>query len=116
MQLMEKGYYKNKCPKKKDQLTEGARRRAYAMRTEEPQQRVLFPDDLSGLPPVRKVEFCIDPISGAMPVARSPYMLAPSEMQELVNQLKELQDKGFIRPSHSPWEAPMLFVKKKDGA
>ncbi|GJW79367.1 putative reverse transcriptase domain-containing protein [Tanacetum coccineum] len=51
-----------------------------------------------------------------MPVAKSPYRLAPSEMQELSAQLQELQDKGFIRPSHSPWGAPVLFVKKKDGA
>ncbi|GKD07964.1 hypothetical protein Tco_1187649 [Tanacetum coccineum] len=51
-----------------------------------------------------------------MPVAKSPYRLAPSEMQELSAQLQELQDKGFIRPSHSPWRAPVLFVKKKDGA
>ncbi|GJU53025.1 putative reverse transcriptase domain-containing protein [Tanacetum coccineum] len=56
----------------------------------------VFPDDLS--------------------VVKSPYRLAPSEMLELSNQLKELQEKGFIRPSHSPWGAPVLFVKKKDGA
>ncbi|GJR55685.1 putative reverse transcriptase domain-containing protein [Tanacetum coccineum] len=74
----------------------------------------VFSDDLSGLPPERKVEFRIYLIPGAMPVARSPYRLAPSEMQELANQLKELQDMGFIRPSHSPWGAPVLFVKKKD--
>ncbi|GKF80907.1 hypothetical protein Tco_0239509 [Tanacetum coccineum] len=49
-----------------------------------------------------------------MPVAKSPYRLAPSEMQELSGQLQELQDKGFIRPSHSLWGAPVLFVKKKD--
>ncbi|GJX10959.1 putative reverse transcriptase domain-containing protein [Tanacetum coccineum] len=53
---------------------------------------------------------------GASPVVKSPYRLAPSEMLELSNQLKELQEKGFIRPSHSPWGAPVLFVKKKDGA
>ncbi|GJU53024.1 putative reverse transcriptase domain-containing protein [Tanacetum coccineum] len=52
----------------------------------------------------------------ALPVVKSPYRLAPSEMLELSNQLKELQEKGFIRPSHSPWGAPVLFVKKKDGA
>ncbi|GJS76775.1 hypothetical protein Tco_0726656 [Tanacetum coccineum] len=52
----------------------------------------------------------------ASPVVRSPYRLAPSEMLELSNQLKELQEKGFIRPSHSPWGAPVLFVKKKDGS
>nr|GFD06737.1 putative reverse transcriptase domain-containing protein [Tanacetum cinerariifolium] len=76
----------------------------------------IFPDDLSGLPPVREIEFCIDLIPGALPVVKSPYRLAPSEMSELSSQLKELQEKGFIRPSHSPWGAPMLFVKKKYGA
>ncbi|GJW10441.1 putative reverse transcriptase domain-containing protein [Tanacetum coccineum] len=54
-------------------------------------------------------------IPGTSPVVRFPYRLAPSKMLKLSNQLKELQDKGFIRPSHSPWGAPMLFVKKKDG-
>jgi len=76
----------------------------------------VFPDDLPGLPPIRQVEFRIDLIPNAAPVAKSPYRLAPSEMQELADQLKELQDKGFIRPSHSPWGAPVLFVKKKDGS
>ncbi|GKB48463.1 putative reverse transcriptase domain-containing protein [Tanacetum coccineum] len=76
----------------------------------------VFPDDLSGLPPQRQVEFRIDLIPGATPVAKSPYRLAPSEMQELSEKLQELQDKGFIRPSHSPWGAPVLFVKKKDGS
>ncbi|GJX91353.1 hypothetical protein Tco_0344679 [Tanacetum coccineum] len=55
-------------------------------------------------------------IPGAAPVARAPYRLAPSEMKELSKQLKELSDKGFIRPSSSPWGAPVLFVKKKDGS
>ncbi|GJT97331.1 putative nucleotidyltransferase, ribonuclease H [Tanacetum coccineum] len=76
----------------------------------------VFPDDLSGLPPQRQVEFRIDLVLGATPIAKSPYRLAPSEMQELSGQLQELQDKGFIRPSHSPWGAPVLFVKKKDGS
>ncbi|GJW24688.1 putative reverse transcriptase domain-containing protein, partial [Tanacetum coccineum] len=76
----------------------------------------VFPDDLSGLPLVREMEFQIDLILDASPVVKSPYRLAPSEMLELSNQLKELQEKGFIRPSHSPWGAPVLFVKKKDGA
>ncbi|GJZ99883.1 putative reverse transcriptase domain-containing protein [Tanacetum coccineum] len=76
----------------------------------------VFPDDLKGLPPQRQVEFRIELIPGATPVAKSPYRLAPSKMQELSEQLKELQDKGFIRPSHSPWGAPVLFVKKKDGS
>nr|GFA54215.1 putative reverse transcriptase domain-containing protein [Tanacetum cinerariifolium] len=76
----------------------------------------VFSEDLSGLLPSREVEFRIDLIHGAMPVAKSPYRLAPTEMQELANQLKELQDKGFIGPSSSPWGAPILFVKKKDGS
>ncbi|GJV62520.1 putative reverse transcriptase domain-containing protein [Tanacetum coccineum] len=76
----------------------------------------VFPEDLPGLPPIRQVEFQIDLIPGAAPVARAPYRLAPSEMQELSNQLQELSDRGFIRPSTSPWGAPVLFVKKKDGS
>ncbi|GKB78284.1 putative reverse transcriptase domain-containing protein, partial [Tanacetum coccineum] len=74
----------------------------------------VFPEDLSGLPPQRQVEFRIDLVPGATPIAKSPYRLAPSEMQEVSGQLQELQDKGFIRPSYSPWGAPVLFVKKKD--
>ena len=62
------------------------------------------------------MQFRIDLIPGANPVAKSPYRLAPSEMQELSNQLQELLDKGFIRPGFSPWGAPVLFVKKKDGS
>ncbi|GJS77949.1 putative reverse transcriptase domain-containing protein [Tanacetum coccineum] len=76
----------------------------------------VFPEDLPGLPPTRQVEFQIDLVPGAAPVARAPYRLAPSEMKELSEQLKELSDKGFIRPSSSPWGAPVLFVKKKDGS
>nr|GFB42144.1 putative reverse transcriptase domain-containing protein [Tanacetum cinerariifolium] len=62
------------------------------------------------------VEFQIDLVPGAASVARAPYRLAPSEMKELAEQLKELSDKGFIRPSSSPWGALVLFVKKKDGS
>ncbi|GKA42079.1 putative reverse transcriptase domain-containing protein [Tanacetum coccineum] len=76
----------------------------------------VFPEDLSGLPPTRQVEFQIDLIPGATPIARAPYRLALSEMKELSDQLQELSDKGFIRPSSSPWGAPVLFVKKKDGS
>ncbi|KAI3676149.1 hypothetical protein L1987_85749 [Smallanthus sonchifolius] len=74
----------------------------------------VFPEDLPGLPPDREVEFQIDLLPGAEPVAKSPYRLAPSEMKELMSQLEELTEKGFIRPSISPWGAPVLFVKKKD--
>ncbi|GJY96025.1 putative reverse transcriptase domain-containing protein [Tanacetum coccineum] len=76
----------------------------------------VFPEELPGLPPTRQVEFHIELIPGAAPVARAPYRLAPAEMKELAEQLKELSDKGFIRPSSSPWGAPILFVKKKDGS
>ncbi|GKA42807.1 putative reverse transcriptase domain-containing protein [Tanacetum coccineum] len=76
----------------------------------------VFPEDLHGLPLVRQVEFQINLIPGTTPVARAPYRLAPSEMQELSNQLHELSDRGFIRPSTSPWGAPVLFVKKKEGS
>ncbi|GJV89224.1 hypothetical protein Tco_1533162 [Tanacetum coccineum] len=76
----------------------------------------VFPEDLPGLPPARPVEFQIDLIPGAAPVAQASYRLAPSEMKELSEQLQELSDKGFIRPSSSPCGAPVLFVKKKDGS
>ncbi|GJR12157.1 putative reverse transcriptase domain-containing protein [Tanacetum coccineum] len=76
----------------------------------------VFPEDLPGLPPTRQVEFQIDLVPSAAVVARAPYRLAPSELQELSTQLQELSDKGFIRPSSSPWGAPVLFVKKKDGS
>ncbi|GJZ64460.1 hypothetical protein Tco_0620881, partial [Tanacetum coccineum] len=62
----------------------------------------VFPEDLPGIPPARQVKFRIDLIPGAAPIARAPYQLAPSEMKELSNQLKEISDKGFIRPSSSP--------------
>nr|GEV05540.1 reverse transcriptase domain-containing protein [Tanacetum cinerariifolium] len=76
----------------------------------------VFPEDLPELPPARQVEFQIDLVLGAAPVARALYRLAPLKMQELFAQLQELSDKGFIRPSSSPWGAPVLFVKKKDGS
>nr|GEY34669.1 putative reverse transcriptase domain-containing protein [Tanacetum cinerariifolium] len=76
----------------------------------------VFPEDLPGLSPTRHVEFQINLIPGVAPVARAPYRLAPSEMKELSDQLQELSDKGFIRPSSSPWGAPVLSVKKKDGS
>nr|GFD24742.1 putative reverse transcriptase domain-containing protein [Tanacetum cinerariifolium] len=74
-----------------------------------------FPEDLPSISPTHQVEFQIDLVPGAAPVARAPYRLAPSEMKELSDQLKQLADKGFIRPSSPPWGAPVLFLKKKDG-
>ncbi|GJZ54829.1 putative reverse transcriptase domain-containing protein, partial [Tanacetum coccineum] len=76
----------------------------------------VFPEDLPGLPPKRQLKFQIDLVPGAAPVGCAPYRLAPSKLQELSTQLQELSNKGFIRPSYSPWGAPVLFFKKKDGS
>ena len=75
----------------------------------------VFPEDFPGLPPDREIEFCIDLIPGAAPIAKAPYKMAPTELKDLKMQIQELLDKGFICPSVSPWRAPVLFVKKKDG-
>ena len=76
----------------------------------------VFPNDIAGLPPEREVEFTIDLILGTEPISIPPYRMAPAELRELKAQLEELLSKGFIRPSISPWGAPILFVKKKDGS
>ncbi|GKD06942.1 putative reverse transcriptase domain-containing protein, partial [Tanacetum coccineum] len=76
----------------------------------------VFLEDFPRLPFARQVEFQIDLVPSAAPVARAPYRLAPAELQELSTQLQELSDRGFIRPSSSPWVALVLFVKKKDGS
>ena len=75
----------------------------------------MFPEQLSELPPHREIEFAIDVVPGATPASITPYRMAPLELKELKLQLQELLKKGFIRPSVSPWGAPVLFVKKKDG-
>ncbi|KAA0047446.1 pol protein [Cucumis melo var. makuwa] len=76
----------------------------------------VFPEELPGLPPHREVEFAIVLEPGTVPISRAPYRMAPAELKELKVQLQELLDKGFIRSSVSPWGAPVLFVKKKDGS
>nr|GFA31016.1 putative reverse transcriptase domain-containing protein [Tanacetum cinerariifolium] len=76
----------------------------------------VFPDELPGIPPVREVEFSIELISGAEPISKAPYRMALIELKELKDQLQELLERGFIRPSVSPWGAKVLFVKKKDGS
>ncbi|XP_076914988.1 uncharacterized protein LOC143574193 [Bidens hawaiensis] len=73
----------------------------------------VFPDAVSGLPPIRQVEFHIDLVPAANPIAKVPYHLAPSEMKEFPNQLQELSDKGFICQSSFHWGVAILFVKKK---
>ncbi|GJX14077.1 putative reverse transcriptase domain-containing protein [Tanacetum coccineum] len=99
--------------KKEEDKSEGKRIKDVPIVRDFPE---VFPEDLPGLPPALPVEFQIDLIPGAAPVARAQYRLAPSEMKELSEQLQEIFDKGFIRPSSSPWGAPVLFVKKKDGS
>ncbi|TYK29838.1 DNA/RNA polymerases superfamily protein [Cucumis melo var. makuwa] len=74
----------------------------------------VFPDELPGLPPLREIDFAIELEPDTAPISRVPYRMAPAELKELKVQLQELLDKGFIRPSVSPWGAPVLFVKKKD--
>ena len=76
----------------------------------------VFPEELPSLSPRREVNFSIDLVPGATPISKAPYRLSPAELQELKKQLQELTDSGFIRPSTSPWGAPVLFVKKKDGS
>ncbi|GJZ16563.1 putative reverse transcriptase domain-containing protein [Tanacetum coccineum] len=76
----------------------------------------VFPEELPGIPPIRDVEFNIELIPGAEPISKAPYRMAPIELKELKDQLQELLERGFIRPSVSPWGAPVLFVKKKDGS
>ena len=76
----------------------------------------VFPEELSGLPPQREIYFEIELVPGVQPISKTPYRMAPTELKELKAQLNELFQKGFIRPSVSPWGAPVVFVKKKDGA
>ncbi|KAI3825123.1 hypothetical protein L1987_06599 [Smallanthus sonchifolius] len=76
----------------------------------------VFPKELLSVPPNRQIEFQIELIPGANPVAKPPYRLAPSELKELMKQIQEPLEKRFIRPRTSPWGAPVLFVKKKDGS
>ncbi|XP_057808403.1 uncharacterized protein LOC131022873 [Salvia miltiorrhiza] len=75
----------------------------------------VFPEKLPGLPPNRQIELANDLEPGSAPISKTPYRMAPKELEELKIQLQELLDLGFIRPSVSPWGAPVLFVKKKDG-
>ena len=74
----------------------------------------VFPDELPGLPPQRVVDFGIELHSGTSPISMTPHRMTPIDLHELRVQLQELLDKGFIRPSTSPWGAPVLFAKKKD--
>ena len=76
----------------------------------------VFPKDLPGIPPDREIDFGIDMLPDTCPISISTYRMAPAELKDLKKQLANLLDKGFIRPSVSPWGAPLLFVRKKDGS
>jgi len=76
----------------------------------------VFPEELPGIPPDRDIEFIIDLIPRIGPIAKRPYRMATDELKELKEQLQELQEKGYIRPSSSPWGSPVLLVRKKDGS
>jgi hypothetical protein len=76
----------------------------------------VFPDELPGMPPDTDVEFVIELQPGTAPISKRPYRMPPKELVELKTQLQELLDKGYIRPSSSPWGCPALSVKKKDGS
>ena len=76
----------------------------------------VFPNDLLGVPPKQEFDFDIDLLSDTNPILIPPYRMAPAKLKEMNLQLKDLLDKGFIQPSISPWGAPVLFVKKKDGS
>jgi hypothetical protein len=94
---------------------------AFAM-MESPMKKILvvceyadvFPDELPGMPPDRDIEFAIELQPGTTPISKRPYRMPPAELAELKKQLQELLDKGFIRPSTSPWGCPALFVKKDE--
>ncbi|XP_058181221.1 uncharacterized protein LOC131299656 [Rhododendron vialii] len=89
--------------------------RTFALQSEEQEQDPSVIQELSGLPPQREIDFSIELQPGTTPISMAPYQMAPAELKEFKTQLQELLDKGFIRPSISPWEAPALFVKKKEG-
>jgi hypothetical protein len=75
---------------------------------------VVFPKDLTGMPPDRDIELLIVLLPGTLPISNRPYRMPVNELVELKKQIAKLQAKGFIRPSSSPWGAPVLFVEKKD--
>jgi hypothetical protein len=75
----------------------------------------VFPEELLGMPPNHEIEFVIELVPGTAPIFKRPYRMVANQLPELKEQLQELLDKGYIRPSASPWEAPVIFVPKKDG-
>src|SRR4051812_10295306 len=76
----------------------------------------VFPDEIPDVPPEREMEFSIDLVPGIKPISMELYMMSASELIDLKKKLEELLEKKFVRPSVSPWGAPVLLVKKKDGS
>ncbi|XP_069144372.1 uncharacterized protein [Solanum lycopersicum] len=76
----------------------------------------VFPEKVPGVPPEREIEFTIDVLPDTKPISIPPYRMRPTELKELKEQLRDLLEKGFIRPSTSPWGAPILFVRKNNGS
>jgi len=76
----------------------------------------VFPDEIPELPPSRDIDFSIDLIPGVGPMSAVPYRMAPTKLAKLKKEIEDLLEKKFIRPSASPWGAPVLLVKKKDGS
>jgi hypothetical protein len=103
-------------------LNQGCTRSCAFTMIESPVERILvvceypdvFLDELPGMPPDKDIEFAIELQLGTAPISKRPYRMPPAELAELKKQLQELLDKGFIRPSTSPWGCPAMFVKKKD--
>jgi hypothetical protein len=75
----------------------------------------IFPEELLGMPPDHEIEFVIKLVSGTAPISKRPYRMAANQLAELNEQFQELLDNGYVRPSASPWGAPVIFVPKKDG-
>ncbi len=76
----------------------------------------VFPEELPGMPPDRDIEFLIELLAGTAPISKRPYRMPAKDLEEIKKQIKELLDKGYIRPSSSPWGSPVLLVEKKDGS
>jgi hypothetical protein len=75
----------------------------------------VLPEELAGMPPDRDIEFVIELVPGTAPIYKSPYRMSDKQLAELKEQIQEIQEKGYIRPSSSPWGALVIFLPKKDG-
>ena len=76
----------------------------------------VFPEELPGMPPDRDIEFLIELLPGTRSISKRPYLMPAKDLEEIKKEIKELLDKGYIRPSSSPWGSPVLLVEKKDGS